>query len=81
MISIVVFHLVHVLRLSDSSTDILVAQYFVSVFYLVPVVPFSRLDGGVLLGPLPIVTSVLLVSVPDPHPCACSLECSCAYSV
>ena len=44
-------------------------------------VPFSRLNGGILLAPLPIVTSAPLVSVPNPQLCACSLEYNCAYSI
>ena len=38
-------------------------RYF---FHLVSGVPSPRFNGGVLLGPLPIVTSVPLVSVPNP---------------
>ena len=32
-----------------------------------------------VLGPLPIVTSASLVSVPNPHLCAFSLEFNCSY--
>ena len=35
--------------------------------------------GDMMLGPLPIVTSVSLVSVPNPHLCALSLEFTCSY--
>ena len=47
--------------------------YFINFFFhLVPVVQFPRLNGGVLLGPLPIVTSLPLVRVPNPLACAYS---------
>ena len=50
-------------------------------FHLVPVFPSPRFNGGVLLGPLPIVTSVPLVSAPNLRLCASSLEFSCASSL
>ena len=56
------------------------ADFFLS-FCLEPVVPFSRFDGGILLGPLPIVTSIPLVSVPNPHLGASSLVFSYAYTL
>ena len=37
-------------------------------------------DVLILLGPLPIVTSAPLVSVPNPHLCALRLEFNCASS-
>ena len=55
--------------------------HFFIDFCLDPVVPFSRFDGGILLGPLPIVTSIPLVSVPNPHLGASSLVFSCDYTL
>ena len=46
--------------------------FFRYFFHLVSVIPSPRFNGGVLLGPLPIVTSVPLVSVPNPLVCAYS---------
>ena len=49
------------------------SSYFpYTLFHLVSAVPFPRLNGGVLLGPLPLVTSVHLVRVPNPLACAYS---------
>ena len=42
-------------------------------FLLVSVVSSTRFNGGVLLGPLPIVPSASLASVPNSHLCASSL--------
>ena len=51
----------------------IISMIFTTFFHLVPVVPFPRFNGGLLLGPLPIVTSASLVSVPNPHLCASRL--------
>ena len=46
--------------------------YFLD-FVLVAVVSSTRFNGGVLLGPLSLVTSVPIASNPNPHLCASSL--------
>ena len=46
---------------------------FSQILCLVAVVSSTRFNGGVLLGPLPLVTSVPIASNPNPHLCASSV--------
>ena len=62
-------------------SEIFYVLLFFLDFLLVSVVSSTRFNGGVLLGPLPIVPSASLVSVPNPHLCASSLVFSCVLLV
>ena len=56
-----------------------VFHFFFLDCVLVAVVSSTRFIGGVLLGPLSLVTSVPIASTPNPHLCASSLVFSCAF--